>query len=243
MPRVLAYLSDRALGCGAALEVRRALSTFHVSFRTADLWKGEIERADFIFSPSHPGIERAYVAAGIPVVPIGGPQKPAPNQIRWPAIDVLTIVSGGPHAAQALSKWDPKGFVLVLNRGVLHCKADAWLALDGFEPFDRMENPPTQATILRHVNTVYAENYITIDDVWPYGVGGYTSTAAVTIARVLGVRKVYLVGHDCELDAESEARGWTIPRLTALDNEVRKAAKGLDITRITREGRKDRSWP
>lgn len=243
MPRVLAYLSDQALSRGAVLEVRRALSTHTVAFRNADLWKGEIERADFIFAPSYPGIERAYNAAGIQRVLSSGPLVER-VQVQFPkGLEEVTIISAGIHRHETLSNWKPKGYVIALNRGVDCGIADVWLALDGFNHFDRPAEQPVQATILRYSSTIYAPKYIIIDDLWPHGVGAYTSTAAVTICKELKIKQVYLVGHDCELDESSQSRGWTPERLRGLDDQVRKAAQGLNIQRIRRDGRKDRTWP
>lgn len=180
----------------------RALGVASVGFRSARHWRGEIEPCRRMSAPGYPQIERAYAAAGVPVVTID--DKPAPPihpsrripRTALPVVPVATVVCAGPRLLDALAKVTPVGEIIAVNRGAHHVDAHWWIALDGFKTMRAARGNPRQVTSLQYGASVDSAEWFACDEIGISGTGIYSSTAGLRLAEAMGARTIHLIGHE-----------------------------------------------
>jgi hypothetical protein len=204
----------------------QALGFQRVGLRAGRLWGGEAESwATHIWAPGYPGIVRCYVdavhAKEVSDMADAGQRIRPPERLRsLPSASVITIVSAGPHAQEALTKYGTSGTVLAVNHANRICEPDWHLANDGF-----VGHPDATEGIricrLTHAHTVPAGPWFALDDVFDAG-SELSSLVAIRLAIWCKPKRLRIIGHDCCMGQaiSPKSNGWDEQRLTSLRSQT-----------------------
>jgi hypothetical protein len=204
--RLLAYFTpdQDPFAIRAAL---RAAGWHQVGMRDGSLWRDDT-RPDTswpaVYAPLHPGIARAYEAAGVKLVDAlpgsGYSLPPAPVEAEsLPACACAAVLNPGVHLLAELAAFPlPAGCqTIAVNEAARRVAADWQLCNDGFSDpkFAGPIGEPGRISRKQFATTIATGRWFALERV---GItdGNFSTTCALRCAASTGARTIYLYGHD-----------------------------------------------
>jgi hypothetical protein len=204
--RLLAYFhpDQDPFAIRAAL---RAAGWQQVGMRDGSLWRDD-NRPDTswpaVYAPLHPGIARAYEAAGIKVVDAlpgsGISLPPAPVEVdALPACECAAVLNPGIHLLTELAAFPlPPGCqTIAVNEAARRVAADWQLCNDGFSDpkFAGPLGDPGRISRKQFATTIATGRWFALERVGIHD-GNFSTTCALRCAAATGARTIYIYGHD-----------------------------------------------